>query len=478
MQHVPKIVQARLQRSTPEAAPAHPGADLLTAFAEQSLGDSERTRVMDHLAGCGDCREVVALSLPATEAVTVSRSTSGARAAWLSWPVLRWGVVTAGIALVTSVGILRYSQRTEHNAALVGSAVRQEEKVASVKDQPSAPAAQASVPRAAEIAKQTPSRKLSRSQAAATADQPSPSPNLVFPPSQPTGSGTGGGMGGGVFRAGGTGSGSGQAPKSSQGQPQTNGLALAPPAKETAPAPSQNPTAQPAPAAPDRVLVSGATQVVEVQSETAQIAAQNQVGGQLAQNQTELPSQKQPLKNLDVVKAKDSLPQQAQSSVAFAPTVSTPNISLRKELRASPRWAISSSGALQRSFDAGSTWEDVNVSQAALTGGARMESTANRKDELKDKSKKSDKGQSSPSLVFRAVAAIDPEVWAGGSGAMLYHSLDSGTHWTRVLPSEATASLTGDVINVEFSDAQHGRVATSTGEVWFTADDGQTWHKQ
>ena len=108
-----------------------------------------------------------------------------------------------------------------------------------------------------------------------------------------------------------------------------------------------------------------------------------------------------------------------------------------------------------------------------------MESTANRKDEFKDnKSKKSEKGQSTPSLVFRAVAAVDPEVWAGASGAMLYHSVDSGSHWTRVLPSEAAASLTGDVISVEFSDAQHGRVATSTGEVWLTADDGQTWHKQ
>ena len=61
---------------------------------------------------------------------------------------------------------------------------------------------------------------------------------------------------------------------------------------------------------------------------------------------------------------------------------------------------------------------------------------------------------------------------------MLYHSLDSGNNWTRVVPSEASASLSGDIVSMEFSDAPHGRIATSTGEVWLTSNDGQTWHKQ
>ena len=480
MQNVPKIVQARLQREALKAAESHPDADLLTAFAEQSLDESERDHVMEHLARCHDCREIVALSLPATEAVTVSRSTSGSRTAWLSWPVLRWGVVAAGIALVTSVGILRYSHRTEQNAALVGSTVRQEEKVATVtvtvEDQASAPTAQASLPQAAELAKQTPRRKLSRSQAAGTADQPSPSLNLIFPPSQSTGSGTGGGVGGGVFRAGGHGSGAGQAPKNNPEQLHGDGLAFAAAPREEMPGGSQSSAGQPVPAAP-QVAGRSTSQMVDVQSESAQVATQGQAQGQLAQNQIELPSQKQPLNNLDVVKAKDSVPPQTQSVVVFAPTVSTANISLQKELSASLRWSISSTGALQRSFDSGATWEDVNVNQTPLASSARMARASDSKDQFEAKTIKK-KEQPDPVVVFRAVAAFGAEVWAGGSRAMLYHSADSGMHWTRVVPSQANASLAGDIVGVEFSDTNHGKIATSAGEVWMTGDDGQTWHKQ
>ena len=79
---------------------------------------------------------------------------------------------------------------------------------------------------------------------------------------------------------------------------------------------------------------------------------------------------------------------------------------------------------------------------------------------------------------FRAVAANGNEVWAGASGGLLFHSLDAGTSWTRVVPSVSGSSLTGDVLAIEFTDSQHGKVSTSTSEVWVTADGGQTWKKQ
>jgi len=81
-------------------------------------------------------------------------------------------------------------------------------------------------------------------------------------------------------------------------------------------------------------------------------------------------------------------------------------------------------------------------------------------------------------LIFRAVAAIGPEVWAGGSNAALYHSPDAGSHWIQVVPSADGAILSGDVVALEFSDPQHGKVTTSTAEVWITTDAGQTWQKQ
>ena len=79
MQDVPKIVRARLQRESPAAADPHPDADLLTAFAEQSLTAREQEPMLEHLARCGECREVVALALPATEAVALTSSVSTAR---------------------------------------------------------------------------------------------------------------------------------------------------------------------------------------------------------------------------------------------------------------------------------------------------------------------------------------------------------------------------------------------------------------
>src|ERR1051326_4272919 len=100
MQSVPKIVRDRLQATTP--AVNHPDADLLTAFAEQSLPVEERASVLEHLARCGDCRDVVALALPSTE--SVQASARPVRSAWFTWPVLRWGFVAAGVVLVASIG--------------------------------------------------------------------------------------------------------------------------------------------------------------------------------------------------------------------------------------------------------------------------------------------------------------------------------------------------------------------------------------
>src|SRR5260370_24348116 len=99
MQNVPKIVVKRLQSPTAEW---HPDADLLTAFAEHSLAGRERAHVVEHLARCGECREIVALALPATEAAAAGRLGSVAGSGWFSWPVLRWGVVAAGMVAVLS----------------------------------------------------------------------------------------------------------------------------------------------------------------------------------------------------------------------------------------------------------------------------------------------------------------------------------------------------------------------------------------
>jgi hypothetical protein len=429
MRNVPKIVQARLPRASDEI---HPDADLLTAFAERSLGESERGQVMEHLARCGDCRDVVALALPAIDdAVPASSSNSNVRSGsliptWLTWPTLRWGVVTAGIVLVTSVGLLQYKERTQQNAALIPGPAQHEEKASAPLQSPqhySDVAEQATV-MGPEMAKQIPSRPMGRASA-----------------------------GRGI---------------------RTDALALAQTPNEASGVRSLNPAApSPSILAAHPVDGSGASQMGMVHAESARMADQSEQ--RLAQNQTQPLLQKQGANSLDVVKAKDSVEPQAGSSVA--PAVAIPNLSLQNGLRAFPRWAISSSGALQRSSDAGKTWEEVDVSETAPANAMQTESTMELKTQYRNK-KAGKKDQANPVVIFRAVAAVGPEVWAGGSSAMLYHSLDSGSHWTRVVPLEANGALTGDILSIEFLDPQHGTVATSAGEVWLTSDDGQVWHKQ
>jgi photosystem II stability/assembly factor-like uncharacterized protein len=81
-------------------------------------------------------------------------------------------------------------------------------------------------------------------------------------------------------------------------------------------------------------------------------------------------------------------------------------------------------------------------------------------------------------VVFRAVSANGPDVWAGGSSGHLYHSTDAGGHWVQVVPMWSGVVLTDDIISLQFADPLQGRIVTSSSEIWTTADAGQTWQKR
>jgi hypothetical protein len=68
----------------------HPDANLLAAFTENRLGGREREDLLAHLAGCEDCRQIVALS---SEPATLAKPR-------LISPAWRWAAAVAAAALV------------------------------------------------------------------------------------------------------------------------------------------------------------------------------------------------------------------------------------------------------------------------------------------------------------------------------------------------------------------------------------------
>jgi len=107
------------------------------------------------------------------------------------------------------------------------------------------------------------------------------------------------------------------------------------------------------------------------------------------------------------------------------------------------QWSLAR-GKLQRSVDAGASW------QIAL----QLEH---------------------PLLTF---GALGSDVWAGGQGGVLFHSTDSGTTWTIVQPSTKAGPLSNDIVGIEIRSATEIALTTGNNESWTTADAGNTWDKK
>ena len=419
MSDVPKFVLKRLPENA--ALETHPDADLLTGFVEMSLLEPERNRVTEHLARCSACRAVVALAMPESpelEVPALTTSSNARRRDWFNPAVLRWVVATAGIVAVTSVGILQY--RSHQN------------KIADDNILLARNAAPPSVP-PADQAPLVPSQPLPVPPEAKKR-QPTDSREKVQP-SRPEPMATGGSTGSSIKML--------RTPPvshaaSAPGAAVASGYAGAR-VSAAPPPPAPNPSVGQQPAA------SSSSPMVEVESQSATIATstENEVANQLAKDE-----KKQTSKN--------------QSSTDSA-VITPPS-----------RWSISADGALQRSWDDGHTWIIVNPG-ASVRGSTTALSAS--KGAVKSSASAATPRPRSNS-VFRAATAFGSEVWAGGSAAALYHSSDSGLHWTRVVPSASGADLTGDIATIEFSDPQHGTVTTSAGEVWLTADAGRTWARK
>jgi Putative zinc-finger len=123
----------------------HPDAELLSAFAEHALAESERSRVLAHLAVCGRCRQVlslaqqsaevevedlVAVAAPAAVAAPSLAQRNSPAAWWRRWRLV-WvpAAVTAALAVTTLSIYLR--QQGRNNSAITVAEKTPAPKIAS-----------------------------------------------------------------------------------------------------------------------------------------------------------------------------------------------------------------------------------------------------------------------------------------------------------------------------------------------------------
>lgn len=439
MPDIPKIVRSRLETPLPVSG-RHPDPDILTAFAEQCLTPRERSTVLEHVSRCADCREVLALALPEIEALQPKLQPS--RATKLTWPVIRWAFVSAAGLTLAILGYVEYGHRTESLRMAKNAPPAAVQTY--VQPQPATPPQdqdqlQPSEKLAASFSKATAGGVQAEKDTKHLAEARKAEVARNF-----TVSGARGSLAHGPRQA-------------NQWQQNTSALQTQ----------AQGESKQAA--APEMAKLAGAnvapSAIQDLSSPSAPPSVQS-LDSVVARNEPGSPRPVPP-------SSSDVEVSRAKAATASGLTVNQPAV---RDLRATnANWTITS-GRLQRSLDGGLTWQDVNVAALANEGASMQLAVAARKSARQ--SEKRDKKVQADASVFRAVAANGPEVWAGANDAALYHSTDAGAHWVRVTPSSSSSILTGDIVSLDFPDTQNGRLATSTGEVWTTADNGRSWQKQ
>jgi hypothetical protein len=413
MNQFSKLIRQRLQAAADQGA-SHPDPDLLAAFAEKALAKTERVQVLEHLAKCCDCRDIVSLATPEFE--TTAAVTAASSSGWLSGSVLRWGAVAASVAVVTvAVMLPKLSQHASFSPA-PQSAVQTDAKgkvpearMEKPEDKIVASTSQSSdkVANADSFAKLEKRPEFSRQVKRGRVPMPSSSSEeaSLQPP---------------VAQAATPASPPLLAKSATQGQPELESK------PELAEKKEQRSDQQ----------VNVTNESVTLQAKAAPAELEMPPG-----KAKDAPSKSRGAQAELATNGTGTLTAAGASSVKLADAVSIKSDDLRQREKL-PRWTLSSDGTLQRSFDAGKTWTKI-----PFPGGS----------------------------VFRALATVGADVWVGGSGGSLYRSTDAGERWLKVTPTAGGKVLSADIIGVEFTDSNHGKLTTADEQIWTTADAGQTW---
>jgi hypothetical protein len=430
LSNVPKIVHERLRAAAPEKAwpegvpRAHPDPDLLTAFAEQALPPAEREGVLGHLALCGDCREVVALAIPAAESVPTPEITAPADHAgavragsvrvrpqrrWFAAPALRWAALAAGIVVAGAIILTQSRKPNQPLEARHQAETAIQEPAATTTAKAAAPARANS--ELASTAQTKPLQKTVASQPNSQLNRRSINKESRIVADLKTAP-----------------SGAAVAERALQPPATSKDLfANAAPASPSA-------TSPPIPSAKETVVVNGAASAVNTEDA---LVARNEQALTISKAKAAMPAMDEaaaPPKSAGMEMKKASAANLRSRADA---------VNLLQDATVAAQWQVAS-GALQRSLDRGATWQ-----------------TSLRPDR--------------PLLCF---AALGSEIWAGGKAGALFHSADGGANWTQVNPSADGRSLAADITRIETRSSTEIVLATSSGESWTTVDSGKSWVKK
>jgi hypothetical protein len=432
MTGLPQSVRDRLAAQQ-QADSAHPEADMLNAFTEDALSAAERTAMLDHLARCPTCREVVAVAgnLPQQVAHSSVAPKLREKTYW-NWNILRWAAPAVAVVVVGAAVVLRdRSHQADEIAPPVHTQTRASD--AGVAEQP--PAAEKRAPRV-ELSRPSPTVELQREKKEAA-----PARELS------TDSMRGGD----------------RAMRRSESTDAETSFAMqgaAPNQSKEIGGPLRSEALR------DKL---GSQQNLRVQEEDSKLKA-------------------------DVAAASPAAPAARTAETVSNRTNDAPPASLggvagdssdtRKDAELSKKTRQAAAAKSTAAHDANTVSVEGSVANYQVdeaftappvafswrVAEGHLSKTFNHRDWIAVPL------PGAPQISI--VATVGPHVWAGGDKGKLFHSIDNGNTWTEVHLGESGKISTEAIRSIQFKDINSGIVTTSSGAEWTTTDAGRTWERK
>jgi hypothetical protein len=518
MDPLKKIVSGRLRV---QAVGPHPDAEVLSAFAERALPETERAQVLSHLSECKDCRQIVFFALPdssETQKVLVAKGRPSARFA-LRWGTLAAVIAVSGILIVsarhrgavwvykeaapakepgqisaklkTPADVAEMHALRDDRASKTATVLDSEKKVIpALKHMTAKPAGKFDFDQSGQVrmaprsedAERDKLQANGRSFGALNTLEPTPAP--AVPAASPQAIG-------GLIQADGkaaysaTRQGQASLAKIAMVQGNLGGTvfdpsgAVIPDATVSMNGPASSRIARSDPAGKfsfDHLVPGSYTVKAEAPGFKATEVQQVAV---LVNKDSNLRLTLEPGSVAEAVEVSAAGPQSSTSTneLASAALEVTPTAPAVATTSAAMAQNTKQTNALARQKSVTQNYE--NRGTAALLGPL-PQWTLSAKGAVQ---RSFDSGKTWQTVhvaktAFRSLCSVGTHVWVGGKAGILYRSTDSGLTWTRLTPVTSGHKLEADINQVNFYDPLNGEVSTANSELWTTTDGGLTWNVQ